>query len=249
MQQGGMPPQQTPQGGQPPGGSQGGPQGQGGGVLNLQQIIPAVQKSLGPNADPRVFAAAVNKYLPLMTAQAQSQWKEAQMYLHQQQMQLGQERLQQGEERLQQGQQKWNEQRQQREQSLDVRKGQLDVQQRRLALQALEADRRWTVMQQRMIEAEKTGNRAEISVQLRALDNLVREKIAQVNAGKLPKEMAEEIKNIQAQITEAANEVLKQRQSRKPAAPEAGTPRLDTPNDAVQQRFPGQGDVSNPNMQ
>ncbi len=52
-------------------------------MLPLQQIIPAVQKALGPNADPSVFAAAVNKYLPLMNATSQEQWRGLQAQLRQ----------------------------------------------------------------------------------------------------------------------------------------------------------------------
>lgn len=107
MAQGG-PPQGAPQpGGSPvmrppmPGGSQGAPpQGapQGGmqpsQVMDWRQIAAMVSKA-NPGAPPEVIAAAVSQFLPLMTQQAQQEWKLLQM-------QLQQERLYQGEERINQ---------------------------------------------------------------------------------------------------------------------------------------------------
>ena len=70
---GGMP-QQQPQG-QPQQGGQ-----QQGGQLDWKQIAQKVSQA-NPGAPPQVLAAAVSKFLPLMTQQAQMEWKQVQLAL------------------------------------------------------------------------------------------------------------------------------------------------------------------------
>lgn len=113
-QQGAVPgaqPMQPPPGGQPPmGGPPGGQQGQGGlpsggqgPQLGWQQIVQGVIKSNPGVKDPRVIAAAVDRFLPLMNQQTQQQWKEVSMQLRQSQMDLQEQRIRMQED---QGQQK-----------------------------------------------------------------------------------------------------------------------------------------------
>lgn len=85
MPAGGMPAQapSAARPGQPPAPT-GQPQGQP--TLDLQTIINAVVKASGGKASPAVIAAAVNKFLPLMNAQAQQQWREMSLALREQQL-------------------------------------------------------------------------------------------------------------------------------------------------------------------
>lgn len=105
--QGGPPQGAPPQGGPPPQAPQGGPP-QGGqpftGVKNMswQSIIQGV-KAANPDASPEVLIAAVNQFLPIMSAQSQSEWRQAQLSLGQGRLAQGQERVDQSGQRVQQG--------------------------------------------------------------------------------------------------------------------------------------------------
>lgn len=128
-----MRPQQQPQpqmqqgGGQPMGGAQAQPQGQPSGSMmpGGGQIMPQGQQGMGqldwrvimgkvaqanPNAPPQVLAAAVNKFLPLMTQQSQMDWKQVQLALMAQRTDQGQQRVDISKEesgrRQEQGQQR-----------------------------------------------------------------------------------------------------------------------------------------------
>lgn len=80
----GGPPQQQP-GGQQPGGQQGGP-------LNWQTVVQkVVQANPGVN-DPRVIAAAVNQFMPLMTAQSLMEWRQIQGQYKQAEIPIQQQR-------------------------------------------------------------------------------------------------------------------------------------------------------------
>ena len=83
MQGGGMPPGAGGPPGMPPGGPQQGGRPQP--SLDLPTIIQAIVKS-NPGAPPQVIAAAVNRFTPLMNAQAQQQWKEMSLQLREQQI-------------------------------------------------------------------------------------------------------------------------------------------------------------------
>lgn len=101
-----MPPQGMPPGGpQPPGGGQG---------LDWRTIIQKVQQA-NPGAPPNVLAAAVDRFLPIMSQQSQMQWREQSLMIReqalQQQLMIQQERLGQGDRRLDQGDQKISQQR------------------------------------------------------------------------------------------------------------------------------------------
>lgn len=88
-----MPPSSASMPGQPQG-TPGAPQGQPG-ALTWQSVVQSVVKANPGVKDPRVIAAAVDKFLPLMNQQTQQQWKEMSLMLRQQQVNLGEQRLQQ----------------------------------------------------------------------------------------------------------------------------------------------------------
>ena len=89
----GMGQQQPPATAPMPGQPQGGMQPQGGqspqGQLTWQTVVQKVVQSNPGVKDPRVIAAAVDKFLPLMNQQTQQQWKEMSLMLRQQQVDLG----------------------------------------------------------------------------------------------------------------------------------------------------------------
>jgi len=94
-------PQQPPQQGmqQPQQGGQGGAQG----PLDWKSVVQQVVKA-NPGADPRVIMTAVNHFLPLMTQQAQMEWKQVMLAQRQQGLGIQQERAdtqrEQGGERI-----------------------------------------------------------------------------------------------------------------------------------------------------
>lgn len=88
-----MPPSSASMPGQPQG-APGAPQGQPG-AITWQSVVQSVVKANPGVKDPRVIAAAVDKFLPLMNQQTQQQWKEMSLMLRQQQVNLGEQRLQQ----------------------------------------------------------------------------------------------------------------------------------------------------------
>lgn len=80
-------PQPPMGGGRPPGAFPGMPQGgQGEPSLNLQSVIGAIVKS-NPGANPAVIASAVNRFIPLMNAQSQQQWRELTLQMREQAIQ------------------------------------------------------------------------------------------------------------------------------------------------------------------
>src|ERR1700722_2763498 len=91
---GARPPMGGPQQpGMPPGGPQaGGPQGQppqlpgGRQPLDWRQIVAAVQQS-NPNIPPDVLMQAVNQFLPMMTQQSQSEWRQVSLQMREQALQ------------------------------------------------------------------------------------------------------------------------------------------------------------------
>jgi hypothetical protein len=76
----------------PPGGGQ--PQ------LDWKTVVQSVVKSNPGIKDPRVIAAAVDRFLPIMNQQAQQQWRQIGLQLRAEQVGQGQQRLEQGEERI-----------------------------------------------------------------------------------------------------------------------------------------------------
>lgn len=99
--QGGASPQQAVPPGAPSGAPQGGPP-QGGRQMDWRSIIQGVQKA-NPGAPPEVIIAAVNQFIPIMSAQSQAEWRQAQVSLGQGRLAQGQERVEQGGQRVQQG--------------------------------------------------------------------------------------------------------------------------------------------------
>jgi len=79
----GMPPgpQAGPPGGQPPPQLPGGRQ-----PLDWRQIVQAVQQS-NPNIPPDVLMQAVNQFLPMMTQQSQSEWRQVSLQMREQALQ------------------------------------------------------------------------------------------------------------------------------------------------------------------
>lgn len=96
QQGGGMPPQQ-PMGGQPQ-------QGMGQGQLTWQSIVQQVVRANPGVKDPRVIAAAVDKFVPIMNSQSLMEWRQQQANLRGFNAETGRERAdtsrEQGGERL-----------------------------------------------------------------------------------------------------------------------------------------------------
>ena len=92
-QTGGMtPPGQPGQGGMQPGGMGGQPS------LDWRMIVQGVVKSNPGIKDPRVIAAAVDRFMPIMNQQSQMQWREVSQQLRANQLNLQQENLQNREQ-------------------------------------------------------------------------------------------------------------------------------------------------------
>jgi hypothetical protein len=131
---GGMPQggQMMPQGmpGQPPGGVQRP-------SLNWQVVMQKVQQA-NPGAPPQVLAAAVDRFLPLMNAESQQQWRQVSEQLRAQQLEQGEQRVEQGQDRVEQGRQNLSE----REREFDTREARLS------ASQAVRQDQAWQRLDQ-----------------------------------------------------------------------------------------------------
>jgi|SRR5579863_576301 len=145
---GGMQPMRQPAAASPPGmGGGAGPaapgstpnqpqQGQRGpasGGMSLPAVIQGIVKS-NPGASPQVIAAAVKNFLPLMTADMQTQFREQSLAMREQALQMaefyksiaaeqGQQRIGQGQERIEQQGQLGQERVQQGQERVDVAKG------------------------------------------------------------------------------------------------------------------------------
>jgi len=76
----------------------GAPQGQQQGPLTLEGVMQAMVRA-NPGAPPQVIAAGVNRFLPLMNAQSQQQWKEISLQLRQQSLENAMTRFGTGEDR------------------------------------------------------------------------------------------------------------------------------------------------------
>lgn len=91
----GMPPQG---GGAQPGPPQGMPQQQGGmggaqgGPLDWRTVVQKVVQANPGVKDPRVIAAAVNQFMPLMTAQSLMEWRQIQAQVKQEMVPIAQQR-------------------------------------------------------------------------------------------------------------------------------------------------------------
>jgi hypothetical protein len=204
----------------------------GGGILTLQQIIPAVQKAVGPNADPAVFAAAVNKYIPLMNATAQEQWKGMQMELRQAQLQHQQALTDQGYERL-------DLQRQglaQREQSLALRERRQvfneKISNAKLEMLQLQVNQRFIDTNKRLDEAKKKNDLNALRAAEQALHNMVNERLQAFNVGLKQQGLQQDITELQAQSKEIFDAM------HKAITEHAQAPILRQPADEVKERFP-----------
>lgn len=184
-----MPPSSASMPGQPQG-APGASQGQ----LTWQSVVQSVVKANPGVKDPRVIAAAVDKFIPLMNSQSLAQWRDVQGQIRGFQAETGREnvdvRRDQGQQRLDQGGQRLQltqdqmEQKerdfQQREQRLQEREQQITARQ-----STLEEGRNWRAtlssdtrkdLQNLSIEARKEiaaqaesgrGERAELSASTR----------------------------------------------------------------------------------
>lgn len=187
-QPGAAPPQ-----GQPPAAVAGLPGGDAGidalrGKLDVRTLMGAIAKA-NPGAPPAVIAAAMNKALPLLNAQAQMDWKQAMMADRSARTDIaggrldlageeaarkteqGNKRLEQGQTRLQQQQGEFasrDQRRQEQTRQGDVRLEQQAGREARLAAQAqVRQDQRWQQLeQQKAALAERirsSGDRSQIS--------------------------------------------------------------------------------------
>jgi hypothetical protein len=77
-----------------------------GGQLDLRTIIQQVVQANPGVKDPRVIAAAVDKFLPIMNAQSQQQWRQIGLQLRAATVEQGQQRVDQGQQRVDQGEQR-----------------------------------------------------------------------------------------------------------------------------------------------
>lgn len=112
---GAMPQAGPPQGGMPPGG-QGQPQ------LDWRMVVQQVVKANPGIKDPRVIAAAVDRFLPIMNQQSQMQWRQIGLQLRAEQVGQGEQRLQQGQERIETQREQGQQRLEQGQQRLDISK-------------------------------------------------------------------------------------------------------------------------------
>jgi hypothetical protein len=159
---------QQPMGGAPagppqmPGGQPGGQPGmQGQPTLDWRVVFQKVQQA-NPDAPPQVLAAAVDKFLPLMSQMAQQQWREVSQQLRAMQIQQGEERVRQGEERIAGTQA-----------NLGERQREFDIRERRLeSSAAIRQDQGWQRLeiQKQQLERQITeGNNKQLLGQWRAV--------------------------------------------------------------------------------
>lgn len=192
-----MPPQGGPPGGQPPGGQQPPGMQQGKPSLDLQSIIGAIVKS-NPGAPPQVIAAAVNRFVPLMNAQAQQQWKELSLQLREQAImqsekykgiaaeQRGQA-LDQGQQRADTGRQESERKREQVDKRLQQGDKRIDLETQRLEQQKLQkqitTDMKMKQFQAQLDQAQARKDAAQTRNILQAMHLRAAELISAWGAG------------------------------------------------------------------
>ena len=179
VQPGGAPPPPMPQqsmGGPPAGPSQMPGGGQPGGQPGMQQrpaldwrvVFQKVQEA-NPGAPPQVLAAAVDKFLPLMNAQSQQEWRMVGLQLKEMQLQQGQERINQGQERVNQGEERIRG----AEANLGERQREFDIREKRLeSSAAVRQDQGWQRLeiQKQQLERQITeGKNKQLLGQWRAV--------------------------------------------------------------------------------
>jgi hypothetical protein len=199
----------------------------------LQQIIPAVQKAVGPNANPEVFAAAVNKYIPLMNATAQEQWKGMQAELRQAQIATSQARVEQGQERIDIARDELA----RKSRALDDREKKIafdqGMAQAKFELQKMQVDRRFITAQKQMDEAKKKNDLNALRAAATALHNMVNERLQAFNVGLKQQGLQQDITELQAKSKEVFDAM------HKAIDEHAQAPLLRQPSDEVRERFPG----------
>lgn len=188
----GAPPMQPPM---PPGGPPGGqpgPQGQGKPALTLESVMQAMIRA-NPGAKPEVIAAGVNRFLPLMNAQSQMQWREISLALREQTLQNAMTRFAEGEERRN---------RQGDERTQDRRTG-LNIRQQGEERRGVESTSRQQTATARTDLATRREDRQDRQGDERSADRSKRTEIMGAREERQAKESEERLKLLREKLTAA----------------------------------------------